>query len=306
MLSFFLSWKGEPRSFFVPYLSSRRGKYPDTNKYIWPNRVTVEFFLGIELFLNSTNCPVYAKVMRKPRRTSKQTLYKRLQYHILSEHHTYETGFEFDEFLSSSFDKFSQDRKVDRGILNFVSFCNKYVGNNISKFCNKPIRMRYVADICEHIGYSGQRYKKIQFNSTDFLKGFLTLNEFVIGPFQVKVGQIYENFKLCKLIMYYPDLFYSLKTIKPLLLQIIPQLYNELIDLVLSFFSFCETNDFFPFINSDSNTYLCPTLDTIQCENLAMEHLNNQCYHCGGSQEIQNLRFQKIPLFIELKILPFS
>ena len=304
MLNFFLSWSGGYQSLFVPYLSTRPGKYANTYEYLWPHSVTVEFFLGIKLFLNNTSFPANAKIMRKRGRIFKQSLSKMLQQHILSEHQNYENGFEFDDFLTPSFDKFDQDRKMDRQILDPRSFCNKYVQGNIYKFCYKPIRMRYVADICNHVGYYDHKYKKIQFNSTDFLKGFLTLQEFVIGGYKVKIGQIYENFKLCKLIMYHPDLFYSINTIKQLLLKIIPQLYNELLDLVLSFFSYCETNKFYPLVDSDS--YLCATLDTIQCENLALDHLNHQCYRCGGYQEIQNFRFQKIPLFIELKISPFS
>ena len=302
MLTFFLTWTAGSESIFLPSLRTNRGRHQGTRTYVWPDTVTIEFFLGIKFFLNCTNLPVHAKVMNIYSNTRHRSLKKMLEEYMLGERETYEKGFEFDEFYTSSFDDEChnhQYRKLDRLMLDQKSFCNKYVRWNFSRFCSKRIPMRYIADICAQVGKNNfRKYKKIHFNSTDLLKGFLSLNEFTMGVYQVKVGQVYENFQLCQLIIYHPNLFYSFQTIKHLFLEILPVFYNELIDLILSFFSFCESKKFLPSLDLQK-------CDLQKCENLGLDHLYTKCYRCGGGKEIQNIKLQKTPLITDVKILPF-
>ena len=301
MLNFFLTWKKGSEYIFTSSLNIKSGKSIHTLKYIWPDTVTIEFFLGIRLFLEVSCIPVDAKVMRKYKRTetTKQSLCKMLKQHILSERNNYvERGYEFEDFLSSrDLDVPNTSRKMDREILDFSSFCNKYVRDNI-KFGVIPIRMQYIADVSRKFctSFSKPNVKKIQFNSIDLLKGFLSLNECTKWHYHVKVGHIYRDFKLCKLVVSHPNLFYSISTVKQLLLETIPEFYNELCDLIVSFFSFCASP-----VNVES-------IHTITCQNLALEHLENQCYICRGKEEMENVNSsQQIKvLSMNIKILPFD
>lgn len=90
------------------------------------------------------------------------------------------------------------------------------------------------------------------------------------------------------MITYHPALFYLIQTLKQLCLKIIPQFYNEWIDLILSFFSFCKTN----------KTVSPLEPETPYSENLGLEHLYNLCYCCGGCTEMHDFELQKIPLLI--------
>ena len=307
MLNFFLTWRNTSRCIFTSSLNIKSGKSIHTLKYIWPDLVTIEFFLGIRLFLEVSDIPVNAKVMRKYKRTetAKQSLCKMLKQHILSERNSYvERGYEFEDFLTSSyFDVITnKSRKIDREILDFSSFCNKYVRDNI--YIKFQIRMPYIADVSKKFGnyFSKPKVKKIQFNSVDLLKGFLSLNECTKWHYQVKVGHIYEDFKLCKLLVSHPNLFYSISTVKQLLLETIPEFYNELCDLILSFFPFCVST--VAPLASDS----WKSTHTLNCENLALEHLQNLCYICGKKEEMENVNSSQETkvLSMNIKILPFD
>ena len=306
MLNFFLSWNTASSTLFISSLNSstKLQKHKTQNFYVWPYTVSLEFLLGIKLFLSCSDLPVNANVIRKSRKELKnnnKSIHKILKQHILFQEHIYQYGFEFDEFLTCAFDSFdfNGDRKKDRAILDPLSFCCKYVEGNFYKYIHNKVKMRYVADVCK-IRDSGQNvnFKKIQFNSSDFLEGFLTLNAFTIQSYKVKVGQIYENYKLCKFITFEPDLFYSNKTVKGLILESIPAFYKEIIDLILHFFPFCETDKVVPCLECNS----CNQLDSMDCENLALEHLRNQCYVCGGRGTREFILKQQQPLFIKVKI----